>query len=601
MRLINIFSNEAKSESDISRPLDPVAWTTARDIDGQCIGTWDINVPLELPRWPAKATPWEVISALRDQHGLAEPAVEEEHGQKDDTVRLSVRGGTWPELKATEDARSGFVALTEQWRPRAKHVDGGQHAETGRPWYELASYEPILKPENVNVSHPARVLRAMQTDDSVAPKSRHAPTLSRFLLRAKDTNVNRSDVLVNIICRVAVPEKDAKKLEGTNLLFLTTKQFVTDLEQLDTLYLPLRARTNWIQVFILQIHHTSLTNFARFLRSLVPRHTDSIVREDPRWAELRQWLFVEIAENSYRYEELSKMGHELTATVKSMIDVVKATLLGNESAMASFASVEAELLGCCREIDGILENLVKGLQHHLKFLDLSRSLKQTRGLQHLTLLATIFLPMSLAASMLSMQTRFTDLKILLWDFFGVVFILGALASLLLTGISRYTKFREKDGRLLRDEDYRKRVRPKFVVYLKSLLLLYGLLVLTSFICGMYVNLTAGAMVLGTSTSAYVFTASAIFSLWLIRGLVISGKNPSKATAAAQAQAQPARGPQEDPARPAQGPQVDPNAVERADAHRGLTQWTRGILARTGRCLNRTASRACSDATPGSAV
>lgn len=54
--------------------------------------------------------------------------------------------------------------------------------------------------------------------------------------------------------------------------------------------------------------------------------------------------------------------------------------------------------------------------------------KQATSVSQLTLLAAFFLPMSLASAILSMQTRFSDLNLVLYDFVGVVVILGTIAS-----------------------------------------------------------------------------------------------------------------------------------------------------------------------------
>ncbi|KAI4246279.1 MAG: hypothetical protein L6R42_009940, partial [Xanthoria sp. 1 TBL-2021] len=55
---------------------------------------------------------------------------------------------------------------------------------------------------------------------------------------------------------------------------------------------------------------------------------------------------------------------------------------------------------------------------------------ESQGIKRLTLLATIFLPLSLSASILAMNTRFRDLHLLLFDFIGVSFLLGSLALMI---------------------------------------------------------------------------------------------------------------------------------------------------------------------------
>ena len=52
---------------------------------------------------------------------------------------------------------------------------------------------------------------------------------------------------------------------------------------------------------------------------------------------------------------------------------------------------------------------------------------QAESLSRLTILATCFLPLSVSATVLSMQTRFAKLRFLLYDLVGVTFLLGFLA------------------------------------------------------------------------------------------------------------------------------------------------------------------------------
>lgn len=154
---------------------------------------------------------------------------------------------------------------------------------------------------------------------------------------------------------------------------------------------------------------------------------------DPAWAELRRWNLREITKYSHECRSLREMGQELVSTTESLIEVVKGspTFAGSSKAAILFMPIEAELRGYCREVKEQLQKLSDGLEHELKFLELARNANQTRGVQQLTLVATIFLPLSLAAGVLSMQIRFKDLGNLLYDFFGAV---GLVLLLLLPSI-----------------------------------------------------------------------------------------------------------------------------------------------------------------------
>ena len=129
------------------------------------------------------------------------------------------------------------------------------------------------------------------------------------------------------------------------------------------------------------------------------------------------------------------------------------------------------------------------------------SIEQANSVNRLTLLAAIFLPLSLAAAMLSMQTRFTDLGLLLYDFLGVIVILVALASL----IALFTTH----GRVCHDwilhrvyfalrafPTYPRRITKFWMFFWISALLV-------SFLLGMLKNVTLGLKVLGYETAAIV--------------------------------------------------------------------------------------------------
>ncbi|PGH34182.1 hypothetical protein GX50_02956 [[Emmonsia] crescens] len=71
----------------------------------------------------------------------------------------------------------------------------------------------------------------------------------------------------------------------------------------------------------------------------------------------------------------------------------------------------------------VLEEYQRILNHHKDIL----GVRNTESMKYLTTLATIFLPLTLASSILSMQTRFRDLGALLYDFFGVFCLLRTIS------------------------------------------------------------------------------------------------------------------------------------------------------------------------------
>jgi CorA-like Mg2+ transporter protein len=74
-----------------------------------------------------------------------------------------------------------------------------------------------------------------------------------------------------------------------------------------------------------------------------------------------------------------------------------------------------------------IERLNRMFEGHSKIVNIQESI----GVKRLSILATIFLPLSLSTSILSMSTRFKDLHLQLYDFVGVFVILGSLAIVIL--------------------------------------------------------------------------------------------------------------------------------------------------------------------------
>ncbi|KAG4261197.1 hypothetical protein FPRO04_08188 [Fusarium proliferatum] len=166
-----------------------------------------------------------------------------------------------------------------------------------------------------------------------------------------------------------------------------------------------------------------------------------------------------------------------------------------------FMVIDMELLGFCREANEQLQKFSDRLDHDLKYLELARNINQTRGVQQLTLLATIFLPLSLAAGVLSMQTRFRDLGTLVYDFFGVVVLLAAIVLIIMILLSLVAVVKELDSKVLQIESYRESFRVKVLLMVNIALFVFGCLVLSSFLIGMFKDVSLGATILGYGVAA----------------------------------------------------------------------------------------------------
>ncbi|KAI1805825.1 hypothetical protein F4811DRAFT_201687 [Daldinia bambusicola] len=220
-------------------------------------------------------------------------------------------------------------------------------------------------------------------------------------------------------------------------------------------------------------------------------------------------------DDSQLYREISGSGNELIATIESLLDLVVGITEKHEigsQQQAKLIVLDKALRGCCKDIKLRLSRLSDGLEHSLKFLSLTRELNQSGNVQNLTLLATIFLPLSLAACVLSMQSRFKDLGSLLYDLFGVVVLLAAIVVLLLGVMFVLANIRELESRILKYKAYRQFERRAVLGIFALMLLLFRAIVLTSFIIGMFKDVVLGATILSYGMIALVFGPIVI---WII--------------------------------------------------------------------------------------
>ncbi|KAI1643676.1 uncharacterized protein F4817DRAFT_349015 [Daldinia loculata] len=287
---------------------------------------------------------------------------------------------------------------------------------------------------------------------------------------------------------------------------IATERFASELTKLDDLYCNLRTRGNQRPLFLLQCQHAALNIFTHFLELMAITYTDRRSRDfDPRLSGLRRWQLEAIMSDSQLYREFSDCGSELVATIESLLDMVMGiTENENDDQKVGLLVLDKALRGCCKDIKLRLTRFSDGLEHSLKFLSMARELNQSGNVQNLTLLATIFLPLSLAAGVLSMQSRFKDLGTLLYDFFGVVVLLATIVVLFLGAMFILANVKELESRLLKYEIYRQFGRRLLLSSFALILITFGALVLSSFIVGMFKDVVLGASILGYGTLVLVF-------------------------------------------------------------------------------------------------
>ncbi|KAF1958209.1 hypothetical protein CC80DRAFT_26306 [Byssothecium circinans] len=243
------------------------------------------------------------------------------------------------------------------------------------------------------------------------------------------------------------------------------------------------------QLVVLRFCHATLLAHSQALDSFQYFYTASIEKLcDPERAKITSSTLQEISRNAELCEQLQQSITSLASTTEALLDMLLLRLPNS----TDVRNLNAELRAVCTDVNRTALSLSARLDCHLKFVELGRSLREYSSLWLLSLLACIFLPLSLASSLLSMQTRFVDLHYLLYDFFGVIVLLATL-TLLIIGVIRFiTWCSERIASL----DIGPRFRRLIAVGIWLAIYVPWGLVLASFIVGMAIDVSLGMRILG---------------------------------------------------------------------------------------------------------
>ncbi|KAG6363779.1 hypothetical protein INS49_008882 [Diaporthe citri] len=273
------------------------------------------------------------------------------------------------------------------------------------------------------------------------------------------------------------------------------KRFALDFEQLQDNYQPLLRKANTSQrrkqVLLLWFHHVHLSHTTRSF-------------EEVRWMyqEVREWrvdsgkfkllphLLDEVITDTNFFKELEAMAEDLASTLEALLGVVGVGFEGHADGAPEFNTVAADLRGLSSDLRRKAGDIPKTLAHHLHFLEMRRSIGESNRLSMLTILASIFLPLSLACGILSMETRLKDLKYILYDFCGVTVLLLTLVALLLLLVKGSMTIM---SRISGWDPFGKQL---VTIGLAAIVPIIWAVILASFIVGMAVDVRLGGLVLG---------------------------------------------------------------------------------------------------------
>jgi hypothetical protein len=207
--------------------------------------------------------------------------------------------------------------------------------------------------------------------------------------------------------------------------------------------------------------------------------------------------------------------------------------------MAVDASQKAKLEAIQMEFDYKIEwitNRMDGLVQDLEVDLMSKSARseqaQTESVKRLTILAAIFLPLSLSSSLLSMSSKITELGVLWYDYFAISVSMALLMVVAYAGMRGWqADASQRHHRLpLPTDSFVMRVNKHFHLFLgylydillghiyeQGLLTLlsyfFGLAVVASFWVGVVQEMSLGLKILGYATAGF---AACLIIVWLSR-------------------------------------------------------------------------------------
>lgn len=174
-----------------------------------------------------------------------------------------------------------------------------------------------------------------------------------------------------------------------------------------------------------------LTGFVDLVRA--PYISSRRIFTDPRRVSLTRDLLRDAVIDACFYEDLEKSVSDLSSATTDLLDLLQV----NFKAERNFTYLAAETRAICTGLIKRSTDFSTTLDNHLHLFELLRGYEESRNVWTLGILASVFLPLSLATGILSMQSRLADLHLVLYDFCGVIVLLGTAVLIIITLLKKY--------------------------------------------------------------------------------------------------------------------------------------------------------------------
>ena len=240
-------------------------------------------------------------------------------------------------------------------------------------------------------------------------------------------------------------------------------------------------------------------------------------------------IIEEYAENFLQYEKINEHGQDLINAIEFLLQILAATSVdtSTHSSGQRMRETMVRIRFKCGQLSKLISRILDRRDRRYDLFMKDLSIEDSISSKRLTILAAIFLPLSLATSILSMQTRFVNLHLLLYDFLGVFLLVASFAVLTYFIVQLFTRLSRRDYMKLSAkyepwkfkwmgdgvDDDEIDVGLKFLLKYVVTLCVWAITI-TSFIVGMVSDVALGLKILGYGLAALVGTG------FLLVGLLI---------------------------------------------------------------------------------
>src|ERR1051326_1373920 len=159
------------------------------------------------------------------------------------------------------------------------------------------------------------------------------------------------------------------------------------------------------QRLLLHFCHAQVEDYSDFMHAVQKEYMSRKEGlSNPRQPMLTVSSVLETMTEAYFYEEINERVTDLPLCVDTIVNILH---VGAEETQLSrnFRTLAIELQAIFSDLKKTTSRFSMRLENHLKYFELLRTMRESQNIRLLSILASIFLPLSLAAGLLSMRTR----------------------------------------------------------------------------------------------------------------------------------------------------------------------------------------------------